>query len=722
MRKKIFIIVMLVALAAIITGCTYNENLLNNYNFDYDDTTALKEDWTLKSGGTSESSVFTISDKTLTINTSTAGWAYAAQDVKLRNNSYYKVTYIYNITSISIYDSSKGSNLNGLYIGFLEAPAFNIGEDPDGLVTPYLHNGRQSTNTEVSFYFKTSNITRSTLAIFVGSEDVPVNANVNISELRVERVQKSAVATGTNPDTGKEERIFFSLKSTVFGANTDKNIVFLVLGAVFTAVLGYLAYILIRRNMHKESSYTNGFLMSLRDSKVLGIAMVAGFAFLIRILILGISTIVAGTAETLYLGFGVESQATQALFIGNHGPIYLKTTLEEFATKFSYSYAEAAPEPLSLYLLGLVGLMSKSAANPVLIASFLIKLLATFADVGAIILIYTMIEKKAGKVSAFIMSVLYAALPIVFSMSGAWGMSESITAFLVVLTFYFILKNNYWGVAGAYFAAFAFSTSALLILPIVLFYAINQIITRPKMRLPIILSFVGAFALYYAITVPFNYLEIQKGSAFACVTNYFNAVIKGNNFYSANAFNFQALLKNNFATVTTESTFITIIFDVFVFALVGAGYFKNKNRMELPLLAAFMVAMLFTFTNKMTPVSMFMVLPLMFIYAGMAKEKRVFFIGIAYATFMFINASYLYMIYDYTATGWAQLGYDNAMMYVFGAFSLVLALYFVYVVYDIVASRKVAKIKPMEVPYLVWVKSFGYRIKTFFQSFSKSMK
>ena len=94
-----------------------------------------------------------------------------------------------------------------------------------------------------------------------------------------------------------------------------------------------------------------------------------------------------------------------------------------------------------------------------------------------------------------------------------------------------------------------------------------------------------------------------------------------NNVYTANAFNFQAMLKNNFETVTTESLFITILFDVFVIALVAAGYFKNKNRMELTLLGALLVCMLFTFTNGMTPVTMYMALPLMFIYAAMNKEK-----------------------------------------------------------------------------------------------------
>ena len=112
--------------------------------------------------------------------------------------------------------------------------------------------------------------------------------------------------------------------------------------------------------------------------------------------------------------------------------------------------------------------------------------------------------------------------------------------------------------------------------------------------------------MFYLVTLPFAFQEIKEGSAFAAVIDYYEAVFVDNNVYTANAFNFQAMLKNNFETVTTESLFITILFDVFVIALVAAGYFKNKNRMELTLLGALLVCMLFTFTNGMTPVTMYM--------------------------------------------------------------------------------------------------------------------
>lgn len=720
MKKKVLIFILMIAVAVFSVSCTYNENLLKRMDFAYDTITDLQEDWTLASGAETGSSVFTVSDASLKINTAAAGWAYAAQEVNLKSNAYYKITYTYNISSMGIYGSN--TNYNGLYIGFLEDEDFNIGAGESGLVTSKVHMGTTSTDQESSFYLKTDYITKATLAVYVGTEDAPVSAVVSIKGVVIERVKKSDVPVEVNPDTGKSEMIYFDLESDVFGANTDKNIVFIVLGAVFTLMVGYAAYMFIRRLTAVDVT-ANKFLATINNSKYMAILIAAGFAFLIRVIISVTATAVASQANTYYMGFNVESEAAQALYLGQYGPIYMSQKLSVFTEKFGYMYSAPTATPLYLYVLNLIGLLSKGSSEALLVATFLIKLLGTLADIGTIILIYLLVSKTSGKMTGFIMSALYGVLPVIFASSAGWGMSESVTAFLLVLTFYFMLRNDYWGMAGAYFIAFTFSTNVILVLPVVLFYVINQFITKPNLRMPILISFVAAFGLYYAITVPFNYLDIKDGKAFDAVTKYYNAIVTENNYYTANAFNFQALLKNNFAEVSTESTFITILFDVFVFALIGAAYFKNKYRMELPLLASFLIAIMFTFTNKMTPVSMFIAIPLMFIYAGMEKEKRVYFIAILYSALIFVNMSYIYMVTGYTADGWTQLGYDgNAMLYVFGAFNLLLALYFAYVVYDIAASRKASRIKPLEVTYATWVKSTGYRIKSAFANLKSSIK
>ena len=49
-----------------------------------------------------------------------------------------------------------------------------------------------------------------------------------------------------------------------------------------------------------------------------------------------------------------------------------------------------------------------------------------------------------------------------------------------------------------------------------------------------------------------------------------------------------------------------------------------------------------------------------------------------------------------------------------GAFALALTLYYVYVVYDIVVTKKARKIQPMTLTYLGWWKNLFLRVKKFY--------
>ncbi len=715
MKKLFSSIILIILISVIFVGCTdKNIDLLKGGDFEYPGLDELQDDWQLSSGGSEQTSVFTISTGSLNINTTGAGWAYAAQEVKLKSNAYYKVSYTFNISSISYY--AEATSYDGLYIGFLEDRDFNINQSTSGAIKPIVHTSTTNNDLNTEIYLKTSYVTSASLAIFVGSEENPVAASVRIKDIAIQRVRKKAVPMIDDPDTGKRVLSAFKLDTKVYGANSEKNIVFIALGAIFTFIVAYVIYIMYRRNMLLEDTYKQNFLVKLRDSKYLGLILVLAFTAFIRLLISIISSALAAKAETAFLGYNVEAQAAQGMFIANYGTVYLKDSLIDFTNNYGYAFKAVESEPLLLYIAGFAGLISKLFKGGIVLTSFILKLFAIGADIGVIALIYHLLINRIGRLSTILMCTLYSSLPIIFSISTGWGISQSILAFFITLTFYFILKNNYWGVSASYFAAFCTSINAIYILPIIIFYTINQFIIRKRLRLPILISFIMGFGLFYAITVPFNYLDIKGGQSFAAFSDYYNSVLVTNNVYTANAFNFQALLKNNFEPVTTESLFITILFDIFVIGLVAVGYFKNKNRMELLLLGSLLVAMLFTFTNRMTPITMYMVLPLMFIYATMNKEKRVFATTIAYAFLMFINASYIYMVTGYSTTGIEMLTYDTAIMYVFGAFNILVTSYFIYVVYDIVASRKASRITPMKTTYLQFVKTTGQRVRKFFHN------
>ena len=645
--------------------------------------------------------MFSITDGKLKVTTTSAGWAQAAQEVTLKSNSYYLIEYKFTASSFSSF-GAKG--YDGLYVSILEDEDFNTGENA------VQHRSIASSETTGKLYFKTTSAKKTTIAIHVGNKEFPVSvSNVSLSSFKIMQVPKSeAVGYGN----------CLTFESDTYNEASSKNIVWVVLGAVAIALLGYAAYVMFQRNMAYNGGYSGHkckFLAKLTDSKWFGLVLVAGVTLLIRLLIDLLTVCLASTKLHANMGYTAEGYASQALFIAKYGTVYLSQSLEKFCTDNSYTFMAVGSNPLLLYILGLVGLLGRifEKSNPYLATVFFVKLFASLADVGTVILIYIMLKKKVGNMGAAIMSTLYAILPITFGYSALWGFAESINVFFIVLTVYFMLKNNYYGVVGAYFAAFLCSWTALLFAPIVICYSVQQAINRKEVRISMAIAPVLCFGLFYALNVPFDINQIKAGQAFACVIKYWNIVAKDLS-YTINAFNFQALLGNNFGSVSTESLVVSIIFVAFMLALVAVGYFKYKNRMDLVLLGTAFINMAYMFANNMSPEVMLMSLTLMLIYAIMNKEKRVFFSFVAFSVLSFVNISIGELLYSYTTKGIYYIGYTTATIYVFSAFALAMVLYYIYVVYDIVVGKKARRIQPMTLTYAGWWKNLFLRIKKWY--------
>ena len=706
MKKRIVLLLTVVAICVfLLTGCVSEGNLAKtaeNDTFAYSDLTSLKKDWTLTAGNDySVDSVFSITDGKLKVTTTSAGWAQATQEVTLKSNSYYLIEYKFTASSFSSF-GAKG--YDGLYVSVLEDEDFNTGENA------VQHRSIAASETTGKLYFKTTSAKKTTIAIHVGNKEFPVSvSNVSLSSFKIMQVPKSE-AEGY----GK----CLTFESDTYNEASSKNIVWVVLGAVAIALLGYAAYVMFQRNMAYNGGYSGHkckFLAKLTDSKWFGLVLVAGVTLLIRLLIDLLPVCRASTKLHANMGYTAEGYASQALFIAKYGTVYLSQSLEKFCTDNSYTFMAVGSNPLLLYILGLVGLLGRifEKSNPYLATVFFVKLFASLADVGTVILIYIMLKKKVGNMGAAIMSTLYAILPITFGYSALWGFAESINVFFIVLTVYFMLKNNYYGVVGAYFAAFLCSWTALLFAPIVICYSVQQAINRKEVRIPMAIAPVLCFGLFYALNVPFDINQIEAGQAFACVIKYWNIVAKDLS-YTINAFNFQALLGNNFGSVSTESLVVSIIFVAFMLALVAVGYFKYKNRMDLVLLGTAFINMAYMFANNMSPEVMLMSLTLMLIYAIMNKEKRVFFSFVAFSVLSFVNISIGELLYSYTTKGIYYIGYTTATIYVFSAFALAMVLYYIYVVYDIVVGKKARRIQPMTLTYAGWWKNLFLRIKKWY--------
>jgi len=707
MKKLLFIACVLAVCAAALAGCTPAAETQNGVNilnagetsaFDYDESlSALQKDWTLKTGEAGTvSGTFSNASDYLTINTSTSGYATASQKVVLKPYTYYKVEYSFTSTAMTAKDESAG--YVGLYVGFLEDENFN--NVKDGANTRF-EGSTSGTETDY-FYVYTKNIREATLTVFVGSEELQVSVtSLVLKDIKLTKVDKNEA---TNLEgTGS----IYTLNRTTYGAATKFNNIYIILGGVGTLLLAYAFYMLRARAAAVEGGATGRFTKLIKDNKYMGLLLVIGAGLLVRLAILLTESLIAGQSvmQTVYHGYDLETNAGFGVWLAKYGMPYF------------YEYnTDAAFMPVSLYIAtfaGLAGRVASSAGASDLIVTLstvaTMKAIAIAADIGVAILIYKLVSVKQGKVAATIMAGFYTLLPVVFSFSAAWGSMESISAFFVVLSFYYLLNKKYLGMVAAYFAAALVSPAALLVCPFILCYTgllMYKGIRAKKLWdwLTPVLAIVGALVLFYLITLPFFIHQIGDGDAFIAFDKYI-ATVKGLNVYSANAFNFQGLIGNNFKAVTNESTFVTVLFVLFIVALFVISYVRSKNRLHLVMLASGFAIVYWMFCNNLSSTTLFLALPLMFIYAALVKDKRMY-VGFAlYAASVFVNAAYVLMVGGYSSAGINELSYDSSMTYVFGALNVLLIIYFVIVGYDSVVNNKSSEFLVLRVPYGKYVGS-----------------
>jgi len=223
--------------------------------------------------------------------------------------------------------------------------------------------------------------------------------------------------------------------------------------------------------------------------------------------------------------------------------------------------------------------------------------------------------------------------------------------------------------------------------------------------LPISIGVLSAVILFYLAGLPFVINEVAKGKAFAPFTHYIEA-LKLDNFYTMNAFNFQALLGNNFEEITIESTFITILFKLLFLGLLGVVAFKNKNRLDFVLSAGMYLALMVVFTNRMDQYAMYLLVPLTLLGGIVTRDKRLMGVAMLYSVIVFVNTVYVSSVLGYDQAGYLIIE-NKAMLSVFGALSLLAAFIHFFAIYDIVVSRQAYEVVPMVSTYPQRLASVG---------------
>lgn len=703
---KFFVLAITIVSIFVISFSLIGCNTANNYDtqilvgssnessmFNYSTITDMQEQWDLNPGGGSNSTVFSTGPNGLNINTTVSGYALASQRIMLKSFSYYKIEYDYSITQMTNFNEESDYH-PGLFVGFLEDPLFNVIGDKKAQETSIIQNGHRV------FYFHTGGTREYNLSINVGNEDYPVKGIATIKSILLTRV------TPTVAIDASENSLLLELRPSVFGQTNQSNSLFVILGGIGTLLIAYFAYILRSRDMSYEQGLNlskNKFYDKIKNSKYLGILITLSIAFLVRISVMLIETLIASgsrISET-YFGYYLENLSAQGTWIAKYG------------TPYFYKYnATSAFLPIPLYFSALSGLIGQGLSyisgfdgNMVGLAVVATnKMFSIIADLVSVVFIYKIIEKNQGKTAATIMASLYSLMPIIFALSSAWGAIESLASMFIIISFYYILNRNYIAMASFFFLACVTSAFAIYLSPAVLFYTFFLIVDALKKKkykdvIAPIIGIVAGFVLFYLITLPFTIIDIKNGDTFIAFDRIL-AVIKGGDFYSLNSFNFQGLLKNNFVSITTQSKVVDIIFILFILLVFAFVYFKTRNRLNLTLIGAGTLITLWTFSNNMRPELLTLALPLLFIVTILLKEIRLYIAFALYSAFTFVNNAYLYLVAGYDTKGVVEISYENnAIIYVFGAISLLLVIYVIIIGYDVIVNKKVVIQKPIKVTY-----------------------
>ncbi|MGE5557007.1 MAG: glycosyltransferase family 39 protein [Bacillota bacterium] len=325
--------------------------------------------------------------------------------------------------------------------------------------------------------------------------------------------------------------------------------------------------------------------------------------------------------------------------------------------------------PVPLYLLWILGFLVKAfslAGNPVLFTA-LIKLPAFFFDVGTAWLLFIMLRKKNALI-AILLAGMYMFIPAVIYNSSFWGQVDSYYAFLMMLAFYLILRNELELASVCIVASLFTKTQTIAFFPILFFYlAVKTDYKRMLAVLwtalttlvviwfpfnwgrPLLIPLITVFLLYSLLPDKQKYKNwtVWMGTALAILAivfipmdwgkpldwmlNHYTKQAAQYPYASFNAASFLSLLGGN--TVNdSELTAFGVSYRVlgaflFLAAAVWCCFYYWRKRTKGALALAFFISALafFMFFPRMHERYMFPILPFMLLAAGYYRDKILYY-------------------------------------------------------------------------------------------------
>lgn len=705
------LIVVVIAVFAL-TACNYEtevgEELISNGGFELTDENSdgdvVISSWSRGSkDSTFESSDILISPtdssvssdygkNTLKIENTKATATYVYQSVKVDSGKAYKISYSIKITQ----EITAGSEYPaGAFITFLENTDYVLTEQT--AATGGWKN--------VTLYVSPKNTDYLTICLKLGDETNTSIGSVyydNVSMMRVDNVPSNA----TVYEISREKVVRYN--------ETDSGIAFIVLLTLLSVALIVAAYILVRRIYGSKNGLVSvgENVVATADDKKAKIRKVATHPVAIA------SYLAIGTLLVRFIllftlfGFGQDmtNQIALAKAMSSVAPANI------FAHLAKNGYASFAPGQLYLlYVFGGIGQNLDAAGM-----SIWLRIPSIIADIAVVLTIYFYGKKYVGNKISTVYAALYSLLPIVFVMSGARGSFESVLVALILIAFVLLIEKKYILAYILFTLSVLFDVNALAVVPLAVCYLVfayyRADVTLKSFnaqRAQIIFGFIGSWILFYVLSIPFvtNYISEQPFYIFT----YYKDIIANNNIFASNAFNLYAMVSMNGKAVNDTAAIFNLIFLLVLQIYVISLYIKNKNRLELLMLASFELAIVAVFTIKVNYAFLFMSLALLVVYTMISGEKRAYIALGGLSVLTFLNVGQLMNqsnFVSYNTTG-ALVTFESldAFLIFFSVITVLFVLFYGYLSYSICNNSKKYDIPAMNDNFFVTTKNFFQRLK-----------
>lgn len=304
--------------------------------------------------------------------------------------------------------------------------------------------------------------------------------------------------------------------------------------------------------------------------------------------------------------------------------------------------------PGYLYVLGVLAWICKifNIDNASALSDVIIKFPACLCDVCAGYLIYKIARKRIQNNVSLMCAAIYIFNPAVMINSAVWGQVDSVYVFFVILMLYFILEHKLPAAYVVFGVGFFVKPQMAFFFPILVWGIIEQVFMENftmKRFLINLFSGLGAIALMFILAIPFG-VDRVISQMMDTITSYPYA--------SVNAYNMWAMFGKTWCGQT--DTFLGLAYSswgtIFLVLVVGSAcvllYRAKKNDSKYFLVAAYIMAGIFTFSVRMHERYMFPVMILLLFAYIMKPIKQIFYAYIGFSVVQLLNVGHVLYYYD----------------------------------------------------------------------------